>query len=89
MTNKHQKKQNDNKNSPFATITGAVLTGVAIAATMVLNDEKTREKVKKLLLNVKSQAIDYVNTLKTELNVGEEIRTIKKIATDTKKVVEK
>ncbi len=88
MTNTNQKKQDDNKNtvSPIITsVAGAVaIAGVAVAATMALRDEKTRKKVKKVLTNVKDQAIDYVESLKEDSDVGEGIHAIKKIATDIK-----
>ena len=93
MTNKNQKKQNNNKNtvgSVVAGVAGAVaIAGVAVAATMALKDKKSREKVKKVLVNVKDQAKDYVETLKKEPNAKETTSTVKKIAGDTKKVVKK
>lgn len=82
MTNKYQKKQDHNKNigSVVAGVAGAVaVAGVAVAATMALRDEKTREKAKKVLTNVKDQAIDYVDTLKTEPNKREKSSSIKKL----------
>lgn len=93
MTDKNQKKQVDDKNtigSVVAGVTGAVvIAGVAVAATIALKDGKTRKMVKKVLTDAKDQAIDYVETLKTESNAEEVIPTIKKISADTKKVVEK
>lgn len=92
MKTTHKKKQN-NKNTIGSVVTGvagaAAIAGVTVAATMALKDKKSREKVKKMLINVKDQAIDYVETLKTEPKAGEGTRMTKKIATDTKKVVEK
>jgi uncharacterized membrane protein YgaE (UPF0421/DUF939 family) len=65
MTNQNQKKQDKRKgsvNSVVAGVTGAVIgAGIAVAgAAVVLNDKKNREKVKKVLTNVKKQAIDYM-----------------------------
>ncbi len=80
----HQKKQEDNKNiigSVVAGVAGAVAIASIVAATMALKDEKTRKNVKNVLIDMKDHAIDYVDTLKTESNIGEEIRTIKEIAT--------
>jgi len=88
MAIKHQKKQDENKNIIGSVVAG-VAGAVAVAATMALKDEKTRKKLKKVLINVKDQAIDRVETLKTEPTTGEESNKIKKIATDTKKVVKK
>lgn len=83
MKNIPQKKQNKNKNtigSVVAGVVGAVAIAGVTAATMALRDEKTRKKVKKVLVNVKDQAIDYVEALKTEPNIEEKTRTIKKTA---------
>ena len=65
MTNQNQKKQDKRKgsvNSVVAGVTGAVIgAGIAVAgAAVVLNDKKNREKVKKVLTNVKKQAISYM-----------------------------
>ena len=65
MTNQNQKKQDKRKgsvNSVVAGVTGAVIgAGIAVAgAAVVLNDKKNREKVKKVLTNVKKQAIGYM-----------------------------
>lgn len=87
MTNKNQKKQDHNKNigSVVAGVAGAVaVAGVAVAATMALRDEKTREKAKKVLINVKDQAIDYVGTLKTESNDGEKTQRSKRLQAKSK-----
>ncbi|PIP74342.1 MAG: hypothetical protein COX78_03295 [Candidatus Levybacteria bacterium CG_4_10_14_0_2_um_filter_35_8] len=83
--------KNKNKvGSVVAGVAGAVaIAGVAVAATMALKDKKSREKVKKVLVNVKDQAMDYVETLKKEPNVKETTSKVKKIAEDTKKVVDK
>lgn len=92
MTYRRKKKQ-DNKNIIGSVVTkvvgAAAIAGVAVAATMALKDEKTRKKVKKVLINVRDQAIDRVETLKTESNDLEENHTIKKIVAGTKKAVKK
>lgn len=87
MTTTHQKKQNDKNtiSTVVAGVAGAVaIAGVAVAATMALKDEETRQKVKKVLINVKDQAIDYAEALKTEPNVEEESNKIKHIVTAVK-----
>lgn len=90
------KKQKDKKNIinsvvGFAGVATAVvaMAGVAVVATMELKDKKNRVKVKKMLVNVKDQAIGYVDTLKSESNDLEKNHTAKKITANTKKVVEK
>jgi len=72
MTSKtiHNKKQNNHKNrlgKIAAEVAGAaVVAGVAVAATMVLKDEKNRKKINKALTNAKNEVTDYVDMLKTE-----------------------
>lgn len=67
-------------NPIVAGVTGAVVgVGIAVVATQ-LKEEKTRKKVKKVMISVKDQAIDYVEALKTEPNDREGTHTIKKIA---------
>ena len=67
-----RKKKQDNKNRIGSVVAGvagaAVIAGVAVAATVALKDEKTRKKVKKVLINVKDQTVDYVDALKTDPN---------------------
>jgi hypothetical protein len=93
MTIIHRKKQVDSKNaigSIVAGVAGAVaIAGAAVVTTMALKDEKSRKKTRKMLIDAKDQALDYVETLKIESNDGEEAHAIKKIATDTKKAVKK
>lgn len=91
MTNIQRKKQNDNKNtmgSVVAGVAGAVaIASVAVAATMALKDEKTRKKTKKVFIDVKDQAINYIDALKKEPSGNKKTYAIKKIAKNTKKVV--
>lgn len=93
MNKIYQKKQDENKNTINSVIAGvagaAAIAGAAVGAAMALKDEKTREKVRKVLISVKDQAINYVETLKIEPDIQEAVRTIKKTAEETKKVVEK
>lgn len=82
------KKQQDNKNTKgtiIAGIAGAVVAGVAVAATMVMKDEKTKKKVEKILTNIKDQAMDYVDQLKEEPTTKEAVKEIKKIMPENKK----
>jgi flagellar basal body-associated protein FliL len=89
----HQKQQKHKKNSMgvlAAGVAGAVaIAGVAVAATLALKDENTREKVKKTLNDVTDQAREYVDKIKTEQNPEEVVEKVKKITTQTKKIVEK
>jgi len=56
------KKKEKRGVSPFvAAITGAVIgAGVAVASVITFKDKKNRDKVKKVLNNVKDQAEKYV-----------------------------
>jgi len=88
----HQKQHGDKKNSMgviAAGVAGGIaLAGVAaVAATIALKDDKTRKKVKHVLNDMKDQALDYVDKLNTESDTKEAVETVKKITTDTKKVV--
>lgn len=93
MATTHRKILGHNKSamgSVAAGVAGAVaLAGVAVAATMVMQDEKTRGKVRNVLMNAKDKAIDYIDTFKTESNTKKGVNTIKKIVNDTKNVLEK
>lgn len=57
MTNKNK----GGINPVVAAVAGAVVgAGVGIAGAVVLGDKKNREKINKVLNNVKDQAVDYV-----------------------------
>ena len=88
MATIRKEKQDKNKNIIGSVVKGVteavVIAGVAAVATMALKDGKTRKKVKNALLNVKDQAIDYAETLKTESNINKAARMIKKIPTQAK-----
>lgn len=96
MRSLYQKKQeNNNTISSVAegvanVATAAVtITGIVLVATEVLKDKRTRERLKKVLVNVKDQAIGYIDTLNTESDVGKDTNAIKTITKDTKAFVEK
>jgi hypothetical protein len=93
MTTINQKKSVNNKNVMGSVMVGvagaAVIAGAAVAATMALKDEKTREKVKKVLIKAKDQAIEYVDKFKSVPNPKKETNPIKEIATNIKNVVKK
>lgn len=92
MKTSNQKKHN-NKNivgSVAAGVAGAVaIAGVAVAATMVLTDEKTRKKVNKAITDVKDQAMEYVDALKTGEKSVKENGSVKKPAKVVTKKLEK
>lgn len=75
MTNQYQEKQNNHKN-PIDTVVSnvagaAVIAGVAVAATIALQDKNNRNQLKKTLIKVKDQAIDYVQDFKKEQEIEE------------------
>lgn len=61
--------QNQNGISPVAAaVAGAVVgAGVAVAGTMILEDKRNREKIKKVLNNAKNQAINYVEDMQKQV----------------------
>jgi len=72
MTDLSQKKQDERRNefnqNVAAAVTGAVVgAGVAIAGAVVLNDKKNRNKVKKVLTDVKDQAIGYIEDMQKQV----------------------
>lgn len=70
MAGTNQKKQGERKsglNLVVAAVTGTVVgAGVAVAGTVALKNEKNRERVKKVLTNIKKQATDYVGNMQKE-----------------------
>jgi len=84
-----QKKQNKEKggiNPMIAAVAGAVVgAGVAVAGTIILEDKKNQEKVKKVLNNVKKQVKGYVENM--EKQVGDKKNEIEEKVTDGKKKV--
>lgn len=91
MIVKRHKKDNKKKIGTFVAGAAGVVAvaGVAVAGAMVLRDGKNRAKVRKILTDAKDQAIDYVDTFKTEPAVKEAKRTIKGITADAKNVMGK
>jgi len=92
MTDKNQKKQDDNQNSIDSAIVGVAediaMAGVTVAGTMGQKNKKTTKKAKKVLINVKGHASNYIRTLKVKPNAEKETHAIKKIASK-KKVTKK
>jgi hypothetical protein len=65
MINSKQKIKRDNP--LIAAIAGAIFgAGAAIAGTVALKDKKNRDKAKKVLTNVKNQALGYVKKIQKE-----------------------
>ena len=98
MTNSKQKKKGG-VNPVFATVTGAVIVaGAAVAGAFALKDKKNRNKVKKVLTNVKDQAVGYMEKIQKEAKKDAGIiskkaavskKNIKKTVKDIKKDVTK
>jgi phosphate uptake regulator len=64
MTNQNQ----GGINPVAAAVAGAVVgAGVAVAGTMILEDKKNREKIKKVFNNAKNQAINYVEDMQKQV----------------------
>jgi F0F1-type ATP synthase membrane subunit a len=55
--------KNKNKSALAGAAGAAIVAGVAVASAFVLKDKKNREKVKKVLTNVKDQAVDYMDDM--------------------------
>ena len=77
VNKKTQNKEKVGVNPIVAGVTGAVIGAVAGAA-VVLNDEKNREKVKDVLMNVKDQALSYIEDIQKQVQsrqseAGEEL----------------
>jgi len=64
MTNQNQ----GGINPVAAAVAGAVVgAGVAVAGTMILEDKKNREKIRKVFNNAKNQAINYVEGMQKQV----------------------
>lgn len=64
-----QKKQDDQNrfNQVAAAVTGAVVgAGVGIAGAVIMGNKKNREKISRILNNVKDDAVDYVGGIKKQ-----------------------
>jgi len=65
-----KKKEKNRINPLFAAITGAVVgAGVTVASIFTFKDKKNRQKVKKVLINVKDQAEKYVEKIEEKVVV--------------------
>lgn len=85
MVNTVQKNKKSGFGGVVAGVAGAVaVAGVAVAAAIALKDKKTREKVKRTLVAVKDQAMNYVETLENKPEAKKIISDVKKVS---KKVV--
>lgn len=60
--------QNNSISPMVAAVAGAVVgAGVAVAGTMILEDKKNREKIRKVFNNAKNQAINYVENMQKQV----------------------
>lgn len=86
-------KKVDNKDVTGSIVTGvakvAAIAGVAVAATMALENKKTRKKVKDALTNAKDRAMNYIETLAEDSSAQKETNIVKKASTKAKKVLKK
>jgi len=90
MTNSKQKKRSSF--SVIAGITGAVVgAGAAVAGTIALKDKKNRDKVNKVINDVKNQAVGYAEKMQKEIsNSKEKIeKNINKKKVEVKKDIDK
>lgn len=88
MSDKHTKQDSQSGKSIAAGITGAVIgAGVAVAATQVMKDKHTQEKVKKVFKDVTNQAKGYIDTLSSQAKEGS--KTIEKKVEEGKKELHK
>lgn len=69
MSNQKIQKEEKKGVSPMvAAVTGAVVgAGIAVAGTVVLKDEKNRNKVKEALTSAKDQAIDHMDVMHNQV----------------------
>lgn len=83
-------KKQDSVNPIAVAVVGIAAASVVGAGIAVaLHNEKNREKVKDVIANAKDKTLDFMEILKIKPDIGDEIHTIKKIVTKTKKAVEK
>lgn len=84
---KEVRHREDKRINPLiAGVTGAVIAaGVTVAATKVLSDNKTRNKLKHTLSDAKTQAIDYVRSM----NKPKKVKKITKMVKKSKKTDKK
>lgn len=79
--NKKEKDKKGGVNPIMAGVTGAVVgAGVAVAASQALKDKKNRDRVKKTLTDVKDQTMEYVQNFRTDSEVKEKTKELKKVA---------
>ncbi len=93
MLNINPKRQDENKkgfNPVVAGMAGAVAgAGVAVAATMTLKNPEGRKKVRKVLSNVRDQAMDYVSNMRSQPKVSNGVSKVKKVMRDAKQIKKK
>ena len=80
----NRNKQNGKKGSASSVVAGvtgaAIGFGIAVAgAAVVLNDKDNRKKVKKVLVNIKDQAMGYMQDVQVKTDKKEK-KIVKKLA---------
>lgn len=82
------KKEKKGTNPVAAVVAGAVVgAGLAVAGSVLLKDKKSRDKVKKVLDNVKDQAKGYIDTVQKQVEEKKDV--VEKKVEVGKKVVKK
>jgi len=83
-----KKKEKKGVNNFVAAITGAVVgAGVAVAGAIALKDKKNRDKVTKVINDVKNQTVGYVEKIQKEISTNK--KKIEKNITKGKAKVKK
>jgi len=81
MTNQKKVEQKGSVNPVVAAVTGAIVGAGIAAAGVVLSNKKNRDKVGRVLTNVKNQALDYVEDMQkqaqdTKVEVKEKVKKL-------------
>jgi hypothetical protein len=73
----NQKKHDENKAGVGSVVAAATVAaigaGIAVAGVAALKDEQNRKKVKKVLSNVRDQAVDYMGDMQQEMRDTKDI----------------
>ena len=88
MINTHQKNQEKDKGFGGLIAAGVVVgAGVALAATLVLKNKKSQEKIKKVFLDAKDQVKESIEKLKKEPSYQSGKMKIKEVVKNINKTI--
>ncbi|OGG12911.1 hypothetical protein A2773_01740 [Candidatus Gottesmanbacteria bacterium RIFCSPHIGHO2_01_FULL_39_10] len=88
MINTHQKNQEKHKGFAGLIAAGVVVgAGVALAATLVLKNKKSQEKIKKVFLDAKDQVKESIEKLKKEPSYQSGKMKIKEVVKNINKTI--